>query len=173
MEDFPAGQGAVAPQGAWAAVDHAPMTRTARSRLNSRPHQGRRDRTAISAGSPAPTAQPAPAMQPSFMQRNPLLAGIAGGIAGSWIGHMLFGATDSSAGPTKPVSMSARPTRPPGRPAPPGCSSSSCPGSRGALLFPESAATPAPDFSGITRSSAVSGSLLGRTFRHDPTDRDG
>src|ERR1022692_2909975 len=26
-------------------------------------------------GSPAPTAQPTPAMQPSFMQRNPLLAG--------------------------------------------------------------------------------------------------
>ena len=36
-------------------------------------------------------------MQPSFMQRNPLLAGLAAGIAGSYIGHMLFGATDSSA----------------------------------------------------------------------------
>jgi predicted lipid-binding transport protein (Tim44 family) len=45
----------------------------------------------------APAAQPAPAMQPSFLQRHPLLAGIAGGVAGSWIGHLLFGATDSSA----------------------------------------------------------------------------
>ena len=35
---------------------------------------------------PSPTAQPAPAMQPSFMQRNPLLAGLAAGVAGSWIG---------------------------------------------------------------------------------------
>ncbi len=43
----------------------------------------------------SPPAQPA--AQPSFFQRNPLMAGIAGGLAGSWIGHMLFGATDSSA----------------------------------------------------------------------------
>ena len=48
-------------------------------------------------GSPAPTAQPTPAMQPSFMQRNPLMAGLAAGIAGSYIGNMLFGATNSSA----------------------------------------------------------------------------
>jgi predicted lipid-binding transport protein (Tim44 family) len=45
---------------------------------------------------PAPTARPAPARQPSFLQR-PLLAGLAVGVAGSWIGSMLFGATDSSA----------------------------------------------------------------------------
>ena len=31
------------------------------------------------------------------MQRNPLLAGLAAGVAGSYIGHMLFGATDSIA----------------------------------------------------------------------------
>jgi hypothetical protein len=31
------------------------------------------------------------------MQRNPMLAGLAAGIAGSYIGNMLFGATDSSA----------------------------------------------------------------------------
>ena len=48
-------------------------------------------------GSPTPTAQPTPAMQPSFMQRNPLLAGLAAGVMGSYIGHMLFGATESSA----------------------------------------------------------------------------
>ena len=49
------------------------------------------------ASSQAPTAQPASAPQPSFLQRHPLMAGIAAGVAGSWIGHMLFGATDSSA----------------------------------------------------------------------------
>jgi predicted lipid-binding transport protein (Tim44 family) len=45
------------------------------------------------AGSAASTAQ----ANPSFLQRHPLLGGIAAGIAGSWIGHMLFGATESSA----------------------------------------------------------------------------
>src|SRR5215217_6772480 len=49
------------------------------------------------AGSQTPTAQPASAPQPSFLQRHPLMGGIAAGIAGSWIGHMLFGATESSA----------------------------------------------------------------------------
>lgn len=37
------------------------------------------------------------ASQPSFLQRHPVLSGLAAGIAGSWIGHMLFGATDTSA----------------------------------------------------------------------------
>ena len=47
----------------------------------------------------APAAGQAPATQPnaSFLQRHPLLGGIAAGLAGSWIGHMLFGATESSA----------------------------------------------------------------------------
>ena len=36
-------------------------------------------------------------MQPSFLQRHPLLSGIAGGLAGSWIGHMLFGGTNTEA----------------------------------------------------------------------------
>ena len=77
-------------------------------------------------GSPTPTAQPTPAMQPSFMQRNPLLAGLAAGVAGSYIGHMLFGATDSIARTPMTVNTSANPTRPPGLSAPPGYSSSSC-----------------------------------------------
>ena len=42
---------------------------------------------------PAPTAQ----SNPSLFQRHPILTGIAAGLAGSWIGHMLFGATDSTA----------------------------------------------------------------------------
>ena len=53
-------------------------------------------RQPAAAPQPAPTARPAPARQPSFLQR-PLLAGLAAGVAGSWIGPMLFGATDSSA----------------------------------------------------------------------------
>jgi inner membrane protein import complex subunit Tim44-like protein len=99
-------------------------------------------------------------MQPSFLQRNPLLAGIAGGIAGSWIGHMLFGATESSAktneagehiGETEPAAGASNST--------------------GILLllmllgagtlyyFLKVRRSPTPDFSGITRSSTFSGTL--------------
>jgi predicted lipid-binding transport protein (Tim44 family) len=90
-------------------------------------------------------------MQPSFLQRHPLLAGIAGGMAGSWIGHMLFGATDSSAR----VSEDARDG---GESAPSGF------GSPGLLIllmllgagavyyFMRTRRTPQPDFSGLTRS---------------------
>jgi predicted lipid-binding transport protein (Tim44 family) len=95
------------------------------------------------------------------LQRNPLLAGIAGGIAGSWIGHMLFGATESSARTNdagEHVGATDTTT---------GASSST-----GILLllmllgagtlyyFLKVRRSPTPDFSGITRSSAVSGSLL-------------
>jgi len=48
-----------------------------------------------------PTARPisasSPAVQPSFLQRNPVLSGLAAGLAGSWIGHMLFGTTTAPA----------------------------------------------------------------------------
>jgi len=47
-------------------------------------------------GAPA-TSAPSPAVQPSFLQRNPVLSGLAAGLAGSWIGHMLFGATTAPA----------------------------------------------------------------------------
>jgi predicted lipid-binding transport protein (Tim44 family) len=108
-------------------------------------------------GSPAPTAQTAPAMQPSFMQRNPLLAGLAAGVAGSWIGHMLFGATNSSAATTTETGEAS--------PASGGF------GSTGILLFLivlgagaffyfMKVRRPVPDFSGISRSTPASGSLL-------------
>jgi len=45
----------------------------------------------------APTAQPQPAISPPFWQRHPILTGLAAGFAGSWIGHMLFGANNSLA----------------------------------------------------------------------------
>ena len=77
--------------------------------------------------SQGPTAQPGPARQPLLMQRNPLLAGSAAGVAGSWIGHMLFGATNSSAASTTDAGEQVgEASRPPGGPAPPGYSCFSC-----------------------------------------------
>ncbi|MBP8116752.1 MAG: TIM44-like domain-containing protein [Nitrospira sp.] len=112
------------------------------------------------ASGPSSTARPAPAAQPSWIQRNPLLAGIAGGLAGSWIGHMLFGATDSSARMNEAGEQIGEGGQAAGA------------GSNGMLLllmvmgagalwwYMRSRRTPAPDFTGLRRSSAVSGSLL-------------
>ncbi|MGC4095591.1 MAG: TIM44-like domain-containing protein [Nitrospira sp.] len=102
----------------------------------------------------APTAQPTPATSPSWFQRNPLLAGIAGGLAGTWIGHMLFGATESSAKTTD---------------AEPGSSSSNSFGlilllmlvGAGALYyFKRVRRTPAPVFTGLSQGTSARGSLL-------------
>lgn len=126
------------------------------------------------ATSPAPAAQPTPASQPSFLQRNPLLAGIAGGLAGSWIGHMLFGATESNAKTNEAgeaVSQTA------------GASGNSglllflmVLGAGAAYYFLKVRRTPVPVLSGITRSSAVAGSLLAEssaaTLRPATTDLD-
>ncbi len=108
-------------------------------------------------GSTAPNVQPAPAMQPSFMQRNPLLAGLAAGVAGSWIGHMLFGATTSSAATTTEAGETG--------------TTAGGSGSTGILLFLillgagaffyfMKVRRPVPDFSGISRNTTASGSLL-------------
>ena len=118
------------------------MTRTARNRFNSLLHQSLQ-RPLRNQPPAARLQRPSqrPRMQPSFLQRNPLLAGIAGGLAGSWLGHMLFGATDSSAktneagehvGATDQAAGSPRLHRDSSPP--------DAPGSRGALLFSESAA---------------------------------
>ena len=113
------------------------------------------------AAGPAPTAQPAPAAQPSWLQRNPLLAGIAGGIAGSWIGHMIFGATDSSARTNEAGEQIGENAQTAGASGPSGMLILLMLMGAGALYFyMRSRRTAAPDFSGITRSSAVSGSLL-------------
>lgn len=107
-----------------------------------------------------PAAQPAPAMQPTFMQRNPLLAGLAAGVMGSYIGHMLFGATESTAGPTKAGEAVGETNKP-----------AEGFGSMGILLILmllgagifyyllKMRRSSNPDFSGITRSSTFSGSL--------------
>lgn len=111
--------------------------------------------TAPAAGSPAPAAQ----SNPSFLQRHPLLSGIAAGVAGSWIGHMLFGATESSAK-----------TNENGEPVA-GTEQAAGPNFAGILLlmllaggalyyFLKVRRTPAPVLSGLSRRSGVSGSLL-------------
>ena len=105
------------------------------------------------AGAPSasvPPVQSSPAMQPSFLQRHPLLAGIAGGMAGSWIGHMLFGATDSSA------RVNEEPRD--GESAPSGFSPGLLVllmllGAGAVYYFMRTRRTPAPDFSGLTRSA--------------------
>jgi len=110
-------------------------------------------------GSQAPTAQPASARQPSFMQRNPLLAGLAAGIAGSWVGHMLFGATESSASTTDAGEQVGETSTAAG--------SSNYSGillllillGAGAFFYFLKVRRPVPDFSGISRSSASGDSL--------------
>ncbi len=102
----------------------------------------------------SPAAQPAPATSRSWWQRNPLLAGIAGGLAGSWIGHMLFGATESSAKTTDTEE--------------PASSSSSfgliillmMVGAGALYYFKKTRRTPAPVFSGLSQNTAMRGSLL-------------
>lgn len=113
------------------------------------------------ASGPASTARPTPAAQPSWLQRNPLLAGIAGGLAGSWIGHMLFGATDSSARTNEAGELVGDNGQ---------AGSSGTSGmfillllmGAGALFFYMRSRKPAvaPDFSGITRSRAASSGTL-------------
>ena len=170
MEDIPAVHGAVAPQGAWAAVDHAPMTRTAQSRLNNRRHQGRRrlrhnQRQAAQLQLPS---QRLP-VQPSFMQRNPLLAGIAGGIAGSWIGHMLFGATDSSARTNDAGEQVGQTDQTAGASSSTGILLILMLLGAGAFYyFLKVRRSPTPDFSGIARSSTFSGTLLAQSLPPQP-----
>ncbi len=113
----------------------------------------------------SPTPQPAAATAPSWWQRNPLLAGIAGGLAGTWIGHMIFGATESSAKTTE--AADAEPE--------------SASGSFGLVLllmligagalyyFKKVRQTPAPVFTGLSRNTVARGSLLDISS-HDRTD---
>lgn len=112
----------------------------------------------------SPTAQPTPATSPSWFQRNPLLAGIAGGLAGTWLGHMLFGATESTAKTTDAESGSGSGA---------GSTSTAPSGNSFGLIlllmaigagafyfFRKSKQTPAPVFTGLSRSTATRGSLL-------------
>ncbi len=109
----------------------------------------------------SPMARPTPAASPSWWQRNPLLAGIAGGLAGTWIGHMLFGATESNAKTTDTESEAGT-----------GTGTGSTSNSFGLVLllmlagagalyyFKRVRRTPAPAFTGFSQSTAARGSLL-------------
>ncbi len=112
----------------------------------------------------SPTTQPTPATSPSWFQRNPLLAGIAGGLAGTWLGHMLFGATESTAKTTDAESGSGSGA---------GSTSTAPSGNSFGLIlllmaigagafyfFRKSKQTPAPIFTRLSRSTATRGSLL-------------
>lgn len=113
--------------------------------------------------SQTPMSQPAPARQPSFMQRNPLLAGLAAGVAGSYIGHLLFGATDSSASTTnagEQVGEAATTSTTAGASSSTGILLILMLLGAGAFFYFLKVRRPVPDFSGIARSSAVNGSLL-------------
>ena len=108
-------------------------------------------------------SQPAPARQPSFMQRNPLLAGLAAGVAGSYIGHLLFGATDSSASTAnagEQVGEAATTSTAAGTSSSTGILLILMLLGAGAFFYFLKVRRPVPDFSGTTRSSAVSSSLL-------------
>ena len=120
----------------------------------------------------SPTAQPTPATSPSWFQRNPLLAGIAGGLAGTWLGHMLFGATESNAKTTDTESGSGS--------APASASGNSfglilllmAIGAGAFYFFRKSKQTPAPVFTGLSRSTATRGSLLDVSANRSTDDVD-
>jgi predicted lipid-binding transport protein (Tim44 family) len=120
----------------------------------------------------SPMAQPTPATSPSWFQRNPLLAGIAGGLAGTWLGHMLFGATESSA-KTTDVELGS------------GSGSASTSGNSFGLIlllmaigagalyfFRRSKQTPAPVFTGLSRSTAARGTLLDVSANSTTNEQD-
>ena len=111
-----------------------------------------------------PMSQPAPTTSPSWWQRNPLIAGIAGGLAGTWIGHMLFGATESTAKTTDTDSGS-------------GAASTSgnsfglilllmAIGAGALYFFRRSKQTPAPVFTGLSHGTTARGSLLDVSANH-------
>lgn len=124
------------------------------------------------AANPAPAAQPTPASQPSSLQRSPFLTGIAGALAGTWIGHMLFGATESSAKTNEAGDAAGQAT---------GSSNSAglflllmVLGAGVLYYFMKVRRPPVPADFGIMRSSASAGSLLAESSAHAlrPAARD-
>jgi len=94
------------------------------------------------------------------MQRNPLLAGLAAGIAGSYIGNMLFGATNSSARTTDAGEHVGATDQSAGASISTGILLLLMLLGAGAFYyFLRVRRSPTPDFSGITRSSTFIGTL--------------
>lgn len=145
------------------AVDHEPIRRTAPSPLSNPPppdlqrHRHHRPRTVRWLNPPR--------LHPLRGSNATLLAGIAGGLAGTWLGHMLFGATESSAKTTDAESGSAS--------APTSGNSFGfilllmALGAGAFYFFRRSKQTPAPVFTGLSRSTSARGASS--TFR--PTER--
>jgi predicted lipid-binding transport protein (Tim44 family) len=122
------------------------------------------------------TSQPAPAAPASWWQRNPVLVGLVGGIAGSWIGHMIFGATDTSARGGEAGEQSGEPGREAGSSGPNGMLLVLLMLMGGGVLYYvlKGRRRAEPAFSGITRIGAVSGSLMdsSSTTRHSSDQAD-
>lgn len=111
---------------------------------------------------PPSTAQSMPASPASWWQRNPVMTGLLSGIAGSWIGHMIFGATDSSARSTEAAEQSGEAGQAAGASGPNGMLLLLLMLMGGGVLYylVKGRRRTAPAFSGLARGSAVSGSLL-------------
>lgn len=114
------------------------------------------------AATPPSTAQSTPATPSSWLQRNPIMTGLMAGIAGSWIGHMIFGATESSARTGEAGDQTGEPGQPAGSSGPNGMLLLLLMLMGGGMLYYvlKGRRQTAPVFSGISRSGAVSGSLL-------------
>lgn len=111
---------------------------------------------------PPPAAQSTPAAPASWWQRNPVMTGLLSGIAGSWIGHMIFGATDSSARSTEAGEQSGEAGQAAGASGPNGMPLLLLMLMGGGVLYylVKGRRDRTPAFSMLTRSSVVSGSLL-------------
>lgn len=111
---------------------------------------------------PSPASQPTPAAPASWWQRNPVMTGLIGGIAGSWIGHMIFGATDSSARSGEAGEQNGEPGQAAGAAGPNGMLLLLLMLMGGGVLYYvlKGRRETAPAFSGIARAGVVSGSLL-------------
>jgi predicted lipid-binding transport protein (Tim44 family) len=111
---------------------------------------------------PPSAVQSPPAAPASWWQRNPIMTGLMAGLAGSWIGHMIFGATDSSARTGEGGEQSGEPGQPANASGPNGMLLLLLMLMGGGVLYYvlKGRRQTAPAFSGISRAGTVSGSLL-------------
>lgn len=75
-----------------------PIERSMTPKPAPAPAQPPRQATPAPAPAPSPVPMAQPMAQPSFFQRHPILSGVMGGLAGSFIGNMLFNHSRGEAG---------------------------------------------------------------------------
>lgn len=75
-----------------------PIERSVTPKPDPIPAQPPRQATPATPHAPAPAPMAQPMAQPSFFQRHPILSGVMGGLAGSFIGNMLFNHSRGEAG---------------------------------------------------------------------------